>query len=95
MNDIDQVSKALGRLQAEAESSHNQRVEIFKKLDGLTVQTTAMVSSVNQLLDVVGKHEKELKGLNAFKNRTLGYAAAIGTGAGAIGSYLSKIVNHQ
>jgi len=93
MNDIDQVSKALGRLQAEAESSHNQRVEIFKKLDGLTVQVTAMVGSVDQLVTMVGTHSDDLKVLNALKHKALGWVAAVGVMGGGLGAFVNGMLH--
>ena len=95
MTDLDEVSKSIGRLQEQADSSQRHREKVFDKIDALTVQTTAMVTSVNQLLEVVEKHETKIGLLLAFKNRTLGYVAAIGTSAGALGSYISKMVHHQ
>ena len=90
MTDLDEVSKAIGRLQADAEASQRQRAEIFDQLKENGAQIAHIIATLEPLAKMAGDHDEDIKGLLAMKNKMIGYVAAIAAVGGGLGSYLTN-----
>lgn len=90
---IDQVSKSLGKLEANMEASQRQRAEIFTQLGHLSMATTELTAAMVPLTTMVEAHDKQIHKLNALKNKAIGWVGAVGLSAGGLGTYLSNMLN--
>jgi hypothetical protein len=96
---IDQVSSAIGALQADAASAQRQRTELFDQQgeikDHLTDIKVLLGEHVSEVKGKLGEHEEDitkLQGnvgtLNKFKNRVYIGLAGVG-GTGGVGGWIA------
>ena len=84
MGGLDDVSKAIGRLEEGHESAQRQRANLFVKME--EVQKT--LAELGPVVERVAQHEEQISSLIAFRNRLLGVAAALGSGCGLVAAWL-------
>jgi hypothetical protein len=80
--DINDLSRILGRLEADASAAKNQRELIFTQLD----QIKTRLSCLPQLAKTVESHSAAIDDYKRLKQRGIGIALALTTIGGAIGS---------
>jgi hypothetical protein len=80
--DINDLSRILGRLEADASAAKNQRTEIFKQLE----EVKSKLSCLPQLAKTVESHSIVIDDYKRLKQRGIGIALALTTIGGAIGS---------
>jgi hypothetical protein len=79
---INDLSRVLGRLEADASAAKNQRELIFTQLD----QIKARLGCLPQLAKTVESHSAAIDDYKRLKQRGIGIALALTTIGGAIGS---------
>jgi hypothetical protein len=79
---INDLSRVLGRLEADASAAKNQRELIFTQLD----QIKTRLSCLPQLAKTVESHSAAIDDYKRLKQRGIGIALALTTIGGAIGS---------
>lgn len=101
---MDDVSKAIGRLEADMESSQRQRETLFKlnkETNENVAKLTAMMGSfttevraaLQQHSAEIAKHEQEIGVLKKFKTRALIAVAGVGGTGGVLGGLASKFTS--
>jgi len=81
-NSINDISRILGRLEADASAAKNQRTEIFKQLD----EIKARLSCLPQLAKTVDGHGAAIEDFKRLKNKAAGIMLVLTIIGGAIGS---------
>jgi hypothetical protein len=96
MGDIDEVSKALGALQASFEEARVSRHEIAQKLIAISTRIGEMDSKLTVVCQSVQLHEGRLKYLESetdimkgLRNRGIGLIAGVGLLGGGVGSLVT------
>jgi len=99
---MDEISKSIGALEADAEAGKRQRTELFTQIGGvksdlhdiknILTQNTEKVSAMLTKHDgKLNSHAVDIKGLKAFRTKMyLGIAAISGTG-GIVGAVMTKL----
>jgi len=81
-NSINDLSRVLGRLEADASAAQNQRTEIFTQLG----QIKSQLSCLPQLAKTVESHAKDISEFKKIKNKAAGVLLVLRFVGGAIGS---------
>ena len=82
-NSINDLSRVLGRLEADASAARNQRTEIFTQLDQIKVT----LGCLPQLVKTVESHSAAIDDFKKLKQRGIGIALVLTFVGGAIGSF--------
>jgi len=80
--DINDLSRILGRLEADASAAKNQRTEIFKQLE----EVKSKLSCLPQLAKTVESHSATIDDFKRLKNKAAGIMLVLTIIGGAIGS---------
>lgn len=89
MSELNEISQAIGALQADASTARSSHEELARKLD-IVLERTIRISG---LADTVKGHEARISLLEALKNRSLGALGMIMLGAGTIGGYITSLLS--
>lgn len=100
MSNLDEISVAIGSLQAEAASGRNQRADQYKKIDEISKSMAAMEahmenisSGVAVLTAQAGDHGERISSLEKSRAKMVGMATASGGIVGFASTWLSKLIN--
>ena len=81
-NSINDISRILGRLEADASAAKNQRELIFSQLDEIKTR----LSCLPQLAKTVEGHGAAIAGFDRLKNKFAGILLVLTVLGGAVGS---------
>jgi hypothetical protein len=81
-NSINDLSRVLGRLEADSGAAKNQRTEIFTQLG----QIKSQLSCLPQLAKTVEAHSADISDFKRLKNKAAGVMLVLTFVGGAIGS---------
>jgi hypothetical protein len=81
-NSINDISRILGRLEADASAAKNQRTEIFKQLDEIKTK----LACLPQLAKTVDDHTSDISEFKKLRNKMAGVMLVLTIIGGAIGS---------
>ena len=89
------VLNAIGRLQANDESSQRQRQLIFEKLDAIAERVSAIPALKEHLerhCDEIAELKTRANSLETSRAKIIAFAAGISAAGGAAGTWLAKII---
>ena len=79
---INDLSRILGRLEADCAAAQNQRAELFKAMN----QIKSQLGCLPQLVKTVEGHTSDISEFKKLKNRAAGVLLALTFAGGALGS---------
>lgn len=85
---VDETSRVLGSLEADAKTAQRQRTEIFNQLGD--IQKT--LACLPGLAETVRQHADVIKDYEKTKNRGIGAAIALVTGGGGVGAAVALML---
>ena len=88
MTEVDEISRTLGRLEADAASARNQREKIFE----LIGEVQLSLGAIPALIEKVDDHSVHIEDFKGLKNKGIGVLAFVAMLGGAVGVGIDRIV---
>lgn len=97
---LSDIQRTLGALQAGMEMSNTQREAMFRKLDGVSDAVLKIAGSLEQAhrnhadlkADIDAKVKPAIQDMRDLKNRGIGVLIAAGAAGGGVGALASKAI---